>query len=127
MIIGIGIDIIELHRIEKILEKNPDSFLGRIFTPEELKDLPASGKRRVEYVAGRFAVKEAAAKALGTGIGKTFSFLDGEIRKNDEGKPVLTISAETLGKLNLSPSLLAHVSISHSRDYAIAQVVLETM
>lgn len=125
MIYGIGIDIVELNRIEKILERSPDSFIQRILTPYEQELLPSGGRRRIEYLAGRFAVKEAAAKALGTGIGKNFSFLDGEVRKNEMGKPFLLFSENTRKSLNLDDSFQAHLSISHSKEYAIAQVVIE--
>ncbi len=125
MIYGIGVDIVELKRIEQILKRSPDSFIQRILTPKEQETLPQEGRRRIEYVAGRFAAKEAAAKALGTGIGKTFSFLDCEIVKNEMGKPFLMVSDKTRQVLTLDASLQAHISISHSKEYAIAQVVLE--
>lgn len=125
MIYGIGIDIVEIKRIEKILERNPDSFIQRILTPKEQEALPQPGRRRIEYLAGRFAAKEAAAKALGTGIGKAFSFLDGEILKDNMGKPFLTLSENTRQSVNLHEGYRAYLSISHSKEYAIAQVVLE--
>jgi holo-[acyl-carrier protein] synthase len=112
---GIGIDIIELNRIRKSMEN--ERFLDRVLTPNErnlLKDLKES--RRVEFVAGRFAAKEAFAKAMGTGIGK-LSFQDIEIINDEKGKPIVTVSL--LDKMNI------FVSISHSKEYAVAQVVVE--
>jgi holo-[acyl-carrier protein] synthase len=69
----------------------------------------------VEFLAGRFAAKEAFSKAMGTGIGKDLSFLDIEIAVDPLGKPVI-----------VKPDVNAHLSISHSRDYAVAQVVIES-
>lgn len=125
MIYGIGTDIIELKRIETILGRSPDSFIQRILTLKEQEYLPQSGRRRVEFIAGRFAAKEATAKALGTGIGKTFSFLDGEILYDDMGKPFVVLSEKTRQLLHLNESVRVHLSISHSREYGVAQVVIE--
>ncbi|MDM5186702.1 holo-ACP synthase [Bacillus sp. DX4.1] len=116
MIIGIGIDIIELERIEKMLDGKL-KFMERILTERE-RDVAAKlkGHRLVEFVAGRFAAKEAYSKAVGTGIGKEVSFLDIEIRNDDRGKPIVFVNTEHL----------VHLSISHSREFAVAQVVLES-
>ena len=125
MIIGIGIDIVELHRIKRILERNPEAFIRRVLSPLEQENLPTGGNRRVEYLAGRFAAKEALSKALGTGIGKVFSFLDAEVCPTKEGKPNLFLSSNVWEKLNLNGDCRIHLSITHSREYAVAQVVLE--
>lgn len=116
MIIGIGIDIIELERIEKMLDGKL-KFMERILTERE-RNVAAElkGHRLVEFVAGRFAAKEAYSKAVGTGIGKEVSFLDIEIRNDDRGKPIVFANTEHL----------VHLSISHSREFAVAQVVLES-
>jgi len=116
MIIGIGIDIIELNRIEKMLDGKL-KFMERVLTEEERSVASKlKGNRLVEFVAGRFAAKEAYSKALGTGIGKEVSFLDIEIKNDDRGKPVLIANTEQI----------VHLSISHSREFAVAQVVLES-
>lgn len=125
MIVGIGIDIVELHRIKKILERNPEAFIRRVLSPSEQENLPSGGNRKVEYLAGRYAAKEAVAKALGTGIGKVFSFLDAEVCPTEGGKPILSLNSAVWEKLNLDDDHRLHLSISHSREYAIAQVVLE--
>ncbi|PEY33609.1 holo-ACP synthase [Bacillus cereus] len=116
MIIGIGIDIIELNRIEKMLDGKL-KFMDRVLTDGE-RSVAAElkGHRLVEFVAGRFAAKEAYSKAVGTGIGKEVSFLDIEIKNDDRGKPILTANTEHI----------VHLSISHSREFAVAQVVLES-
>ncbi|MCP8971251.1 holo-ACP synthase [Ectobacillus ponti] len=116
MIIGIGMDIIELDRIASMLERQP-KFLLRVLTEKErTRAGQLSGHRQVEYVAGRFAAKEAYAKALGTGIGKELSFLDLEVTPDERGKPVMRGPAP----------YLTHVSITHSRQFAAAQVILES-
>lgn len=114
MIKGIGIDIIELSRVQKILDRQ-QKFVDRVLTPFEKEKLETLvGRRKVEYLAGRFAAKEAFSKAYGTGIGKELSFLDIEIHSDGQGKPVI-----------VKPEMRVHLSISHSNEYAIAQVVIE--
>jgi holo-[acyl-carrier protein] synthase len=115
MISGIGIDIIELNRIKTIIDRQP-KFIQRILTENELMVFEKlSVERRVEFLAGRFAAKEAYAKANGTGLGNQLSFLDIEIQPDSMGKPQI-IAPIKEG---------VHLSISHSRDYAVAQVVIE--
>jgi holo-[acyl-carrier protein] synthase len=115
---GIGIDICELKRIESILQKQP-KFVNRILTDQEKLYLEGlSDKRKVEFIAGRFAAKEAFSKAKGTGIGSDVSFLDIEIHKDDKGKPYI-IKPE-------SKEEVVHLSISHSKEYAVAQVIIES-
>jgi len=116
MIKGIGIDIIELSRIQAMLERKT-KLVDRILTDKEkLKFEVLSERRQIEFLAGRFAAKEAFSKAAGTGIGKELSFLDIEIETDELGKPFI-----------VKPDLHAHISISHSRDYAVAQVIIETV
>ncbi|PLR77297.1 holo-ACP synthase [Bacillus sp. V3-13] len=115
MISGIGVDIVELERISEIVSSQP-KFIERVLTNAEIKQFERlSSKRRIEYLAGRFAAKEAFAKAAGTGIGKDLSFLDIEVAVDEKGKPFFIKPFQTN----------AHLSISHSRQYAVAQVVLE--
>ncbi|MBM7655688.1 holo-ACP synthase [Neobacillus cucumis] len=114
MIKGIGIDIIELKRVREIISRQR-KLVDRILTENEknmFEDL--SDARKVEFLAGRFAAKEAFSKAFGTGIGTELSFLDIEIEIDLSGKPFFT-----------KPDVQAHLSISHSREYAVAQVVIE--
>ncbi len=115
MINGIGMDLIELNRIEKSME-NP-RFAARILTEMEREAFHKLKKRRrkTEYLAGRFAAKEAFAKACGTGIGK-LSFQHIEILNEENGAPVLRAAGYEQYSI--------FISITHSRDYAAAQVVL---
>ncbi|SET79665.1 holo-[acyl-carrier-protein] synthase [Oceanobacillus limi] len=117
MIQGIGIDITELHRIKKSMNKN-NRFIKRILTNSEQEIFFSleSEARKVEFLAGRFAGKEAFAKAAGTGIGK-LSFQDIEILRQENGAPMIQVSGFEMSKI--------FISISHSEAYAVAQVVLE--
>ncbi|MFD2172088.1 holo-ACP synthase [Tumebacillus lipolyticus] len=123
MIVGTGIDITELARIEGLLARLGDKAWRRILAPDERRSF-SSPKRQVEYLAGRFAAKEAGAKALGTGLGKV-GLHDLIITSSPSGAPTLSLSghaaevAEALGVTQI------HLSISHSEQYAIAQVILE--
>lgn len=117
MIIGLGIDMTEIERIESLLNRKP-SFIDRILTPKEKEMMPtATNRRRAEWVAGRFAAKEAYSKALGTGIGEHCSFQDIEITRLPSGKPMITGPH--------AYNQIAHVSITHSLHHAMAQVIIE--
>lgn len=114
MIIGIGLDLIELNRIEKLITRQA-RFPQRILTDQELiKYEKMLGKRKIEYLAGRFAAKEAYAKAIGTGIGSELSFQDIEIQADEKGKPFIE-----------SSQARCHLTITHTTEYAAAQVILE--
>src|SRR5699024_1262455 len=113
---GIGLDIIELDRIEKAVLKN-NRFPARVLTNKELKIYEefSTDKRKVEFLAGRFAMKEAFANALETGVGE-ISFQDIEVLPNEAGSPCLSVSTFDTEKI--------FVSISHSTAYAVAQVII---
>ncbi|TRM11363.1 holo-ACP synthase [Lentibacillus cibarius] len=117
MIIGIGMDIIELERIEGSVKRN-SRFPDRILTEKEKEQyaMLANDRRRAEYLAGRFAAKEAFSKACGRGIG-AIGFRDVEIIRNENGAPKIRVPGYE--QMNL------FVSITHSRDYAAAQVLIE--
>jgi holo-[acyl-carrier protein] synthase len=118
LIIGLGVDLVELNRIEKVMHRN-DRFTKRVLTNKEIEmlDQKNSNSRKVEFVAGRFAAKEAYAKANGTGIGKELSFLDIEVFPNENGKPEIYI--------NGSKNNAALLSISHSKEFVVAQVIIQ--
>lgn len=126
MIVGTGIDIVDIERITAICSRQA-SFAARILTPEEHAYASALTQgRQIEYIAGRFAAKEAVSKAIGTGIGSKLSFQDIKVINNEKGKPSLVISPHALAQLFPSElSLFFHVSISHSKSYALAQVIIE--
>ena len=125
MIIGIGIDMVDKRRMKQTLDRLGDRFLRRILTEREILQVP-EGNRKAEYVAGRFAAKEAFAKATGFGFGKRLSWLDIEVLREDSGKPTLVIGDHWLDCSDFGKGLLkVHLSISHEKNYAIAQVILE--
>lgn len=116
-----GVDIVQISRIEDILDKKEESFLNRIFTKNEILYINSRGSQ-ARTIAGLYASKEAVSKALGTGIGQV-SFADIEISHDNRGKPYVSISHEKdklLTDLGISKFDL---SISHDGDYAIAFVI----
>lgn len=117
MIRGIGNDIIEIERIKRALKKN-DRFLTKLFTLEE-RHLFQTRKDLATAVAGRFAAKEAVVKALGTGF-RQFGMADVEILRDELGKPVVKLSQKVKDTLELSEALEVLVTISHSKEYAVA-------
>ena len=126
MIIGIGVDIIEIERVRHAIQNNKN-FLSKLFTEREL-DYFISRNMNSEVIAGNFAAKEAVSKALGTGI-RGFSFKDIEILRNELGKPevILHNGANLIGNklVGNNNSLRVHLSISHNNSSAIAYSVLE--
>ena len=124
MILGLGTDIVELARIDSVVARNGASFLHRVYTANELD---ASGGR-IEFLAGRWAAKEAAAKALGCGIGASCSFTDIEVVNGANGAPQLECRAPAAAKLKDNyPKIRWHVSISHEKAYAVATVMIEAV
>ncbi|RUL53663.1 MULTISPECIES: holo-ACP synthase [Lysinibacillus] len=115
MIKGIGLDIVEIIRVKKAIERS-EKFQNRILSERELNIFnQLSETRQVEFLAGRFAAKEAYSKANGTGIGKGCEFHQIEILKDALGKPILYFDGNLVS---------GHVSITHSKEYAAAQVLL---
>ena len=122
-IIGLGTDIVEIARIEKALITHGERFWERICTPQELAQA-GSRRGRLTFFAGRWAAKEAAAKALGCGIGGKCAFTDINILNDAQGRPVLNFSgAAAIEAQNLGVNSI-RVSISHEVNYAIATVII---
>jgi holo-[acyl-carrier protein] synthase len=123
MIKGIGVDIIEIDRIKEAVEKYGESFLGKVYTDKELKYCRNRKAMKYPELAVRFAAKEAYAKAIGTGIAgfarnnHGIKWKEIEIVNNSHGKPLVAIKGEASEKV--------HVSLSHSRDYAVASIYVE--
>lgn len=115
MIKGIGTDIIEISRIESAVEK--EKFINEIYTKDEIEEFKKR-KENITYLAGHFAAKEAVSKALGTGM-RGISFSDIEILSDELGKPFVKI------KKNGYENYIIHISISHSKENAIAFCVIE--
>lgn len=124
MIIGHGVDIVETSRIEQLLGDHPERFLERVYTPGEQHDSKSS-KRQHEHLAARFAAKEAALKALGTGWSQGIGWTDIEVVRAENGKPSLSVTgraAEIAAGLGIDRW---HVSLSHIEQCAIASVIAE--
>ncbi|MCK9239059.1 holo-[acyl-carrier-protein] synthase [Desulfocurvus sp.] len=125
MIVGLGLDVVELQRVEAALGRFGDRFVRRILTPAEREGLPRAGA--AAYLAARFAAKEAAAKALGTGIASGVGFQDMEILRLPSGQPELRLSGGAARRLGALGGTRTHVSLTHGRDTAAAVVVLERL
>ncbi len=125
MILGMGIDLASLDRIGAILERSGERFLERILTEGEKKQLPKQGRRRIEWVAGRFAAKEAASKALGTGIAAGITMKDIEILSSPEGCPRILLHGQAGERALAMGASRTHLSISHEKETACAVVILE--
>jgi holo-[acyl-carrier protein] synthase len=125
MILGIGVDITEIARMERAVAAHAGRFVRRVFTAREAAYCESS-VRRAERYAARFAAKEAARKAIGAATPVTaLSWHDVEIISSAEGAPQLAFhgrAAELVKQLKVAR---AHVSLSHGADYAVAQVILE--
>jgi holo-[acyl-carrier protein] synthase len=124
-LIGIGVDVIECSRIQRSMERFGERFLHRVFTDGEI-EYSMSMKFPERHLAARFAGKEAVSKAFGTGIGKAIGWRNIDIRKKESGEPFLVFSGptETLAAERGVSSAL--ITLSHTENYAISCVVLES-
>lgn len=125
MIIGTGIDIAEVPRIRHSIERFGDRFLKRIYTAGEIRYCDSKANR-VERYAARFAAKEAAMKALGTGWSRGVRWRDCEVSRLPGGRPTMIFHGKA-GEIATSLGVNnAALSISHTEEQAIAQVILES-
>jgi holo-[acyl-carrier protein] synthase len=125
MIVGTGIDLERVDRIRAALERHGRRFLERVFTAQEIA-YAEGRKARCESYAARFAAKEAAMKALGTGWDRGVRWLDIEIVREASGRPGLRFHGRAAEIAAGMGCRSASVSLSHSSDNAIAQVILES-
>ncbi len=124
MILGVGIDIVEMERIRKVLEKHGEAFLKRVFNPEEIALAPG-GPGDTAFYAGRWAAKEAVSKTLGTGIGADCGWTDLCILRLPGGAPVLELRGDGAATARRLGIARIHISISHIKDTACAMAVAE--
>lgn len=125
-IVGLGTDIVEIGRFKNQVEKTGDRLAKRVLTDSEFQQFLASSQP-TRFLAKRFAAKEAAAKALGTGIGYGVSFQHIHITNNEYGAPMIHFTdgaAARLAQLNAS---VGHISISDEQQYAVATVIIESL
>ena len=124
MIVGLGVDIAEVDRIEAAIRRHGEAFLKRVFTEAEIAYCERH-RNRFERYAGRFAAKEAAMKALGTGWRRGVRWVDIEVTRNSAGKPSLALSGRAK---EVADSLhVKHISLSitHSGNTALAEIIFE--
>ena len=126
MIVGIGADLVEVPRIARLLARYGERFARRVLTPTEWIEFQRSPNRQT-YLAGRYAAKEAFAKALGTGLRDPVLLSAISVISDASGKPSLRLGME-LARLVQARGISAHhLTVSHERSVACAVVVLETV
>jgi holo-[acyl-carrier protein] synthase len=121
----LGLDLAEVDRVAGVLERWGDRFVRRVFRPGELSRSRRHPRARAEHVAGRFAAKEAAMKALGTGW-RGLAFKDVEVGRDPRGKPTLSFHGRALDRSRELRVASTEVSITHTRTMAAAVVALLT-
>ena len=124
MILGLGMDISEVARVKASLDRFGDSFLKRILHPDEISYCRAY-QQPAQYVAVRFAAKEAISKAFGTGIGAQLGWHDMEIRRKESGEPFVMLHGGGQKLFVVRGAKHLHISLSHTENYAAAVAVLE--
>lgn len=124
MVIGIGIDLVNIPRIERLLQKWGDRFKKRVFSQEEI-NYSQRYKRSSERFAANFAVKEAFFKALGKGFKGDIRILDIEVIRDEYGKPYVNLYGNAKQVAEMMGIKSVYVSISHDCDYAAAVLILE--
>jgi holo-[acyl-carrier protein] synthase len=124
MILGTGIDIIEVDRIETARQKHGERFLNRILHPAETAYC-LSHKSPGPFLAARFAAKEAVSKAFGTGIGAQLGWQDIEIARKDTGEPYVILHGKGLELLARRGAKRLHLTLSHTENHAVAMAILE--
>lgn len=124
MILGLGIDITEVARIDSVLKRFDDSFLNRILLPDEVTYC-RSNKSPAPFVAVRFAAKEAISKAFGTGIGAQLGWHDMEIRRKESGEPFVVMHGGGVKLFEARGARRLMLSLSHTQNYATAVAILE--
>src|SRR6056297_3081742 len=125
MIIGCGIDLVNINRIKKIIIKWESHFLKKIYTKQEISYCENKKGNRFHSYAGLFAAKEAWVKAMGTGF-RDIKWKEIEVKSNNLGKPELYLSNRLIKKIKKKKINGTHLSISHTEKLAIALVILET-
>lgn len=123
-IVGTGIDICEVPRVREAIERFGERFLKRVFTESE-RAYCDSKKNRVERYAARFAAKEAAMKAIGTGLRRGVTWQDVEVIREAGGRPTLRLTGKAAEFAHGLGARRFHLSLTHSEDVAQAQVILE--
>ena len=125
MILGTGIDLIEVARIQASHEKFGERFLRRILRPAEI-EYALSHKKPAPFLAARFAAKEAISKAFGTGIGAQLGWQDMEVGRKPSGEPFVILHDGGAELLRSRGGRIVHLSLSHTESHAVAVAILES-
>jgi holo-[acyl-carrier protein] synthase len=125
MIVGTGIDIAEVERISSSIQRFGRRFVERVFTPEEIRYCESKANKAERY-AGRFAAKEAAMKAIGTGWSRGVTWHDVEVQRLPGRRPTIAFHNKAAEFFRSLGGVRAHLSITHTKDSAMAQVILES-
>ena len=125
MILGCGIDIIEVARIAAAHEKHGERFLNRVLRPAEMAYC-LSHKAPAPFLAARFAAKEAVSKAFGTGIGGQLGWQDIEVCRKETGEPFILLHDKAQPLLASRGARLVHITLSHTATHATALAILES-
>jgi holo-[acyl-carrier protein] synthase len=124
MILGTGIDIIEVARIASSYEQFGERFVNRLLLPSEISYC-LSYRNPAAFLAVRFAAKEAVSKAFGTGIGAALGWQDMEIRRKESGEPYVVLHGKGAELFAARGAKSLHVSLTHTENYAAATAILE--
>ena len=124
MILGTGIDLVEVARIASSFEKFGTRFVNRILLPDEIAYC-LSHKNPAPFLAARFAAKEAVSKAFGTGIGAQLGWHDQEIRRKETGEPYVVLHGKGAALFAARAARALHISLTHTENYAAANAILE--
>lgn len=122
IIYGIGIDVVEVDRIETAIERQGEAFLARLFTEREREYCQRQARPAMHYAA-RFAAKEAVSKAFGTGIGGSAGWLEMEVLRGENGAPTMLFHGNAADFLVAEGISEVQISLTHARDYAAANAV----
>jgi holo-[acyl-carrier protein] synthase len=124
MIVGVGIDLVEVERIEHAWKRFGDRFVNRILLPDETAYC-MTHKNPAPFIAVRFAAKEAISKAFGTGIGPSLGWHDVEVRRKDSGAPYVILHGKGQELLGTLKANVVHLSLTHTAKNSIAVAILE--
>jgi holo-[acyl-carrier protein] synthase len=124
MILGTGIDIIEVARIASSYEQFGERFMNRLLLPDEIAYC-VSHRKPATFLAVRFAAKEAISKAFGTGIGAELGWQDMEIRRKESGEPYVVLHGKGAELFAARGAKRLHISLTHTENYAAATAILE--
>ncbi len=124
MILGTGVDIVAVERLARAVDRHGERLLTRLFTPAEIAYCESSEPHRAARYAARFAAKEALLKALGIGL-RQVRWTDAEVVRDDLGRPSLRLSHRLAEIAAERGATRIHLSLSHTQEYAVAQVVIE--